>query len=84
MLEAVLNHVNQHAKIPLCGMISGYNKVRVRNQINGIYIYIITTINFVIFTLLLYIYIYIYINVTNFVYTSIIHTIAHGYKRHFY
>lgn len=39
MLEAVLNHVNQHAKIPLCGMISGYNKVRVRNQINGIYIY---------------------------------------------
>ncbi|CAL8139459.1 unnamed protein product [Prunus armeniaca] len=27
MLEAVLNHVNKHAKIPLCGMISEYNKV---------------------------------------------------------
>ncbi|KAL6287358.1 hypothetical protein ACE6H2_011748 [Prunus campanulata] len=26
MLEAVLNHVNKNAKIPLCGMISGYNK----------------------------------------------------------
>lgn len=39
MLEAVLNHVNQHAKIPLCGMISGYNKVwtereGVRNLLN--------------------------------------------------
>lgn len=27
MLEAVLNHVNKYAKIPLCGMISEYNKV---------------------------------------------------------
>lgn len=27
MLEAVLNHVNQGARIPLCGMISQYNKV---------------------------------------------------------
>ncbi|CAK8535515.1 unnamed protein product [Lathyrus sativus] len=27
MLEAVLNHVNKRAKIPLCGMISQYNKV---------------------------------------------------------
>lgn len=27
MLEAVLNHVNHHARIPLCGMISQYNKV---------------------------------------------------------
>ncbi|KAM1716445.1 hypothetical protein FF1_024063 [Malus domestica] len=27
MLEAALNHVNKHAKIPLCGMISGYSKV---------------------------------------------------------
>ncbi|KAF2284943.1 hypothetical protein GH714_032819 [Hevea brasiliensis] len=26
MLEAVLNHVNNHARIPLCGMISQYNK----------------------------------------------------------
>ncbi|KAL6143891.1 PREDICTED: 2-alkenal reductase (NADP(+)-dependent)-like [Fragaria vesca subsp. vesca] len=39
MLEAVLNHVNHHAKIPLCGMISGYNKVwsereGVRNLLN--------------------------------------------------
>ncbi|CAN6702006.1 unnamed protein product [Malus baccata var. baccata] len=39
MLEAALNHVNKHAKIPLCGMISGYNKVwtereGVRNLLN--------------------------------------------------
>ncbi|KAI4334118.1 hypothetical protein L6164_018849 [Bauhinia variegata] len=39
MLEAVLNHVNQHARIPLCGMISQYNKVwtereGVRNLLN--------------------------------------------------
>ncbi|XP_057508277.1 2-alkenal reductase (NADP(+)-dependent)-like [Actinidia eriantha] len=27
MLEAVLNHVNRGARIPLCGMISQYNKV---------------------------------------------------------
>ncbi|XP_021822911.1 NADPH-dependent oxidoreductase 2-alkenal reductase-like [Prunus avium] len=27
MLEAVLNHVNKHAKIPLCGMIPEYNRV---------------------------------------------------------
>ncbi|OIW15712.1 hypothetical protein TanjilG_04247 [Lupinus angustifolius] len=27
MLEAVLNHVNKHARIALCGMISDYNKV---------------------------------------------------------
>ncbi|CAH2080588.1 unnamed protein product [Thlaspi arvense] len=27
MLEAVLNHVNQYARIPLCGMISVYNTV---------------------------------------------------------
>ncbi|XP_015581172.1 2-alkenal reductase (NADP(+)-dependent) isoform X2 [Ricinus communis] len=26
MLEGVLNHVNHHARIPLCGMISQYNK----------------------------------------------------------
>ncbi|KDP22717.1 hypothetical protein JCGZ_01819 [Jatropha curcas] len=39
MLEAVLNHVNYNAKIPLCGMISEYNKVwterdGVRNLLN--------------------------------------------------
>ncbi|KAL5573339.1 hypothetical protein UlMin_022936 [Ulmus minor] len=39
MLEAVLNHVNQYAKIPVCGMISDYNKVwkerdGVRNLLN--------------------------------------------------
>ncbi|KAI4353209.1 hypothetical protein L6164_002174 [Bauhinia variegata] len=39
MLEAVLNHVNLHARIPLCGMISQYNKVwtereGVRNLLN--------------------------------------------------
>ncbi|KAK7261109.1 hypothetical protein RIF29_27413 [Crotalaria pallida] len=39
MLEAVLNHVNKHARIPLCGMISQYNKVwtereGVRNLLN--------------------------------------------------
>ncbi|VVA17604.1 PREDICTED: 2-alkenal reductase [Prunus dulcis] len=39
MLEAVLNHVNKHAKIPLCGMISEYNKAwtereGVRNLLN--------------------------------------------------
>ncbi|XP_068335898.1 2-alkenal reductase (NADP(+)-dependent)-like isoform X2 [Pyrus communis] len=39
MLEAALNHVNKHAKVPLCGMISGYNKVwtereGVRNLLN--------------------------------------------------
>nr|XP_027187308.1 2-alkenal reductase (NADP(+)-dependent)-like isoform X2 [Cicer arietinum] len=27
MLEAVLNHVNKYARIPLCGMISQYNKL---------------------------------------------------------
>ena len=27
MLEAVLNHVNLHARIPICGMISQYNQV---------------------------------------------------------
>ena len=27
MLEAVLNHVNTHARIPVCGMISQYKKV---------------------------------------------------------
>lgn len=27
MLEAVLNHVNHRARIPVCGMISQYNKV---------------------------------------------------------
>lgn len=27
MLEAVLNHVNLHARIPVCGMISQYNQV---------------------------------------------------------
>ncbi|XP_077243655.1 2-alkenal reductase (NADP(+)-dependent)-like [Tasmannia lanceolata] len=41
MLEAVLNHVNQHARIPLCGMISQYNQVwtdrgGVRNLLNAI------------------------------------------------
>lgn len=41
MLEAVLNHVNKHARIPLCGMISQYNKVwtereGVRNLLNMI------------------------------------------------
>ncbi|KAL3742164.1 hypothetical protein ACJRO7_017619 [Eucalyptus globulus] len=39
MLEAVLNHVNSRARIPLCGMISQYNKVwtereGVRNLLN--------------------------------------------------
>lgn len=39
MLEAALNHVNKHARIPLCGMISQYNKVwtereGVRNLLN--------------------------------------------------
>ncbi|GKV38271.1 hypothetical protein SLEP1_g46197 [Rubroshorea leprosula] len=39
MLEAVLNHVNVRARIPLCGMISQYNKVwtereGVRNLLN--------------------------------------------------
>ncbi|KAL5573340.1 hypothetical protein UlMin_022937 [Ulmus minor] len=39
MLEAVLNHVNKFAKIPVCGMISEYNKVwnereGVRNLLN--------------------------------------------------
>ncbi|XXG69120.1 hypothetical protein AAC387_Pa06g2062 [Persea americana] len=39
MLEAVLNHVNKHARIPLCGMISQYNQVwsnreGVRNLLN--------------------------------------------------
>ncbi|KAL6287355.1 hypothetical protein ACE6H2_011745 [Prunus campanulata] len=39
MLEAVFNHVNKHAKIPLGGMISEYNRVwtereGVRNLLN--------------------------------------------------
>ncbi|KAI6704056.1 hypothetical protein NL676_013192 [Syzygium grande] len=39
MLEAVLNHLNTHARIPLCGMISQYNQVwterfGVRNLLN--------------------------------------------------
>ncbi|XP_020238223.1 2-alkenal reductase (NADP(+)-dependent) [Cajanus cajan] len=39
MLESVLNHVNKHARISLCGMISQYNKVwtereGVRNLLN--------------------------------------------------
>ncbi|KAK2985133.1 hypothetical protein RJ640_000900 [Escallonia rubra] len=39
MLEAVLNHVNKGARIPLCGMISQYNKIwtereGVRNLLN--------------------------------------------------
>ncbi|KAK7272287.1 hypothetical protein RJT34_28787 [Clitoria ternatea] len=39
MLESVLNHVNKYARIPLCGMISEYNKVwtereGVRNLLN--------------------------------------------------
>ncbi|KAG2371600.1 hypothetical protein LR48_Vigan05g161000 [Vigna angularis] len=39
MLESVLNHVNKHARIALCGMISQYNKVwtereGVRNLLN--------------------------------------------------
>lgn len=33
MLEAVLNHVNSHARIPLCGMISQYNKVKEESRI---------------------------------------------------
>ena len=27
MLEAVLNHINMKARIPICGMISQYNQV---------------------------------------------------------
>ncbi|EXC01260.1 NADP-dependent alkenal double bond reductase P1 [Morus notabilis] len=39
MFEAVLNHVNKYATIPVCGMISDYNKVwtnreGVRNLLN--------------------------------------------------
>ncbi|RHN75556.1 putative oxidoreductase [Medicago truncatula] len=39
MLEAVLNHVNKYARIPLCGMISQYNQVwtereGIRNLLN--------------------------------------------------
>ncbi|CAH2080585.1 unnamed protein product [Thlaspi arvense] len=39
MLEAVLNHVNKYARIPLCGMISDYNtpwteREGVRNLLN--------------------------------------------------
>ncbi|GMJ05727.1 alkenal reductase, 2-alkenal reductase [Hibiscus trionum] len=39
MLEAVLNHVNLHARIPICGMISQYNQTwterdGVRNLLN--------------------------------------------------
>ncbi|GAV66983.1 ADH_zinc_N domain-containing protein [Cephalotus follicularis] len=39
MLEAVLNHVNTHARIPVCGMISQYNQIwtereGVRNLLN--------------------------------------------------
>ncbi|KAK3433429.1 hypothetical protein EUGRSUZ_D01328 [Eucalyptus grandis] len=39
MLEAVVNHLNTHARIPLCGMISQYNQVwtdrfGVRNLLN--------------------------------------------------
>ncbi|KAI4378273.1 hypothetical protein MLD38_015773 [Melastoma candidum] len=41
MLEAVLNHVNPHGRIPLCGMISQYNQVwtereGVRNLLNAV------------------------------------------------
>ncbi|KAJ6849303.1 polygalacturonase-like [Iris pallida] len=32
MLEAVLNHVNKRARIPLCGMISQYNQVWTERQ----------------------------------------------------
>ncbi|KAB1201974.1 (+)-pulegone reductase [Morella rubra] len=39
MLESVLNHVNKHARIPVCGMISDYKKIwtereGVRNLLN--------------------------------------------------
>ncbi|XP_057954644.1 2-alkenal reductase (NADP(+)-dependent)-like [Malania oleifera] len=41
MLEAVLNHVNSHARIALCGMVSQYNEVwtrreGVRNLLNAV------------------------------------------------
>jgi NADPH-dependent curcumin reductase CurA len=36
MLEAVLNHVNKHARIPLSGMISQYNKVNGSYNVNFI------------------------------------------------
>jgi len=32
MLEAVLNHVNRHARIPVCGMISQYKKIWTERQ----------------------------------------------------
>ncbi|KAK6918868.1 hypothetical protein RJ641_017290 [Dillenia turbinata] len=39
MLEAVLNHVNHQARIPLCGMISQYNKdVRMEGFMIGTYL----------------------------------------------
>lgn len=39
MLEAVLNHVNKHAKVSLCGMISGYNKVNDTINANCMYLH---------------------------------------------
>ncbi|KAK8571191.1 hypothetical protein V6N13_025746 [Hibiscus sabdariffa] len=32
MLEAVLNHVNVHARIPVCGMISQYNQTWIKRE----------------------------------------------------
>ncbi|KAK8479285.1 hypothetical protein V6N11_019996 [Hibiscus sabdariffa] len=32
MLEAVLNHVNLHARIPVCGMISQYNQTWIERE----------------------------------------------------
>jgi NADPH-dependent curcumin reductase CurA len=34
MLEVVLNHVNKHARIPVCGMISQYKEVNHVDVIN--------------------------------------------------
>lgn len=36
MLEAVLNHLNTHARIPLCGMISQYNQVKRKTSSKGL------------------------------------------------
>jgi len=33
MLESVLNHVNKYARIPLCGMISQYNQVKIFDNV---------------------------------------------------